>query len=195
MSTRMLASSAVVALLALLVSVFASTAGISAQSTPTAEGTPAGDEAVVVRPAHIHEGTCPDVGDVVFPLNDLTPAFGPALQEEIGTPVASPAALDAPAAADSEVVAESTTEVEASLDEILGAEHAINVHESPENIDVYIACGDITGTAEGGELQVQLEEVDDSGFVGVADLTDNGDGTTTVRVSIMYSDTAATPAG
>ena len=193
MATRLLRRGSVVAVLALVAGFVIGVAGAGAQATPAVPGSPATEDGIVVRPAHIHAGSCPDVGEVVFPLNDLTPAFGPANQEEIGTPVASPAALDIPAAADSEVVAESTTVVEASLEDNLGAEHVINVHESPETIQTYIACGDLTGTATDGELNIQLEEVNDSGFVGVAHLVDNGDGTTTVRVSIMYSDTG-TPA-
>jgi hypothetical protein len=37
-------------------------------------------------------------------------------------------------------VATSLTVVDASLEDILGAEHAINFHESEENIENYIAA-------------------------------------------------------
>lgn len=183
---------------------------VGAQDTATP-----GAADAVTRPTHIHAGSCPEVGDVVYPLNELTAALGPDYLAEGGTPtvaaVESPAASTpvgigeviaaderaaaSPAAADVEVVAESTTIIEASLDDILGAEHAINVHESPENIQNYIACGDLTGPATDGELHIELQELNDSGFVGRAHLTENGDGTTTVTVTLLLSGTtAATPA-
>jgi hypothetical protein len=58
------------------------------------------------------------------------------------------------------------------------------VHESPENIERYIACGDVRGSAESGEVNFLLRELNDSGYMGVATLTDNGDGTTTVVLSL-----------
>lgn len=147
------------------------------EATPTAGGE-------VAHPAHIHSGTCEELGDVVFPLNDV------AAPEAGATPAASPAAADG-----GEVVAESTTDVEASLDDILAAEHAINVHESAENIGNYIACGNVTGTPTDGMLRIELEELNDSGYTGEAHLLDNGDGTTTVTVTLMMAgDAAGTPA-
>lgn len=154
------------------------------------EATPAG-ATETPHPAHIHSGTCEELGDVVFPLNDVAPASTPGTMSASpeagtdGTPVASAAG---------EVVAESTTEVEASLDDILAAEHTVNVHESAENIQNYIACGNLTGPATDGELQIKLQELNDSGYTGEAHLVDNGDGTTTVTVTLMTtSDTASTP--
>ena len=96
------------------------------------------------------------------------------------------AGMDAtPAAGMGEIVAQSSTTVDAPLDDILGAEHAINVHLSAEQIDVYIACGDLTGTADGGQLDIDLEELNSSGYEGRARLTDNGDDMTTVDVVLM----------
>ena len=71
--------------------------------------------------------------------------------------------------------------------------HAINVHLSAEEIDVYIACGDVAGTPDGGRLQIDLEELNNSGYQGMAWLMDNGDGTTTVNAVLMQSDRMATP--
>ena len=72
------------------------------------------------HPAHIHEGTC----------ETLNPEPALALQsvDENG---------------------ESTTEVDASLETIMSKQHAINVHKgaTPEEVKVYIACGDIPVTA------------------------------------------------
>ena len=85
------------------------------------EGSPEGG----VHPAHIHEGSCPEVGAVVA---DIGPIEGGANE----------------------------TTVEMSLEDILGGEHAINVHKSPEEVQVYVACGDITA------------EVPDTGAGGLA---------------------------
>jgi len=170
------------------------TPAFGAQGTEATPGTPGATAETVAHPAHIHSGTCAELGDVVFPLNDVTPlgidvaaeatpsgrTASPEAEAE-GTPVVvQSAGVD-------QVVAESTTELEVSLDEILSAEHAINVHESAQNIQNYIACGDLTGTATDGELQIELQELNNSGFIGEADLIDNGDGTTTVTVKLLRS--------
>ncbi len=140
----------------------------------------------MAHPGHIHSGTCDTLGDVVFPLNDTVAADASA------TPEAMTAAT--PAAGEGEVVAQSTSTVDVALDDILAAEHAINLHESAEAIDVYIACGDITGEPTDGMLEIELLELNGSGYMGTAMLMDNGDGTTDVTVMLMESGTMATPA-
>lgn len=196
MSKRVYASATLVVaafvfMLGSLVGVPGSAASFAAQDTDGAD--PGGP-----FPAHIHSGTCDELGDVVFPLADLAP-FGnqasPMASPSLAvasTPVASPVAatpVGSPAA-EQEVLAESSTEVAGSLDEILAAEHAINVHESAENIQNYVSCGDLTGTATDGMLHIELQELNESFLVGQADLMDNGDGTTTVTVRVMLSDEA-----
>jgi len=150
----------------------------------------------LAHPAHIHSGTCDQIGDVVFPLNDLQPA------PEGGTPQAG-----------GDVVAESTTVVEASLETILAAPHVINVHQSAEDIDTYIACGDITPTggpvgtaatpeteaaadatpASGQRLQMPLLELNGSGYQGQATLVELADGTTEVTVQLIEVQNSSTP--
>jgi hypothetical protein len=173
--------------------------GVSAQGTPEAMGgeTP--------HPAHIHSGTCDTLGDVVFPLNDVSAAdvgAAPvASPQTMGTPTAKGTAeigvsgtpVATPSMVEGEIVAMSTTDVDASLDDILGAEHAVNVHESADNIQNYIACGDITGETVNGSLMVELKELNGSGYTGQAILTDNGDGTTTVDVTLVRSGETGTP--
>lgn len=202
MSKRFMASVAVLAAALMVMSgYFVSSGSISAQgavATPAGESTP--------HPAHIHTGTCAELGDVVFPLNDVAavdPAASPAPAN--GTEPTA-AASQSTAAASSEggmleggiadVVAESTTTVDVTLSDIISGEHAINVHESGENIQNYIACGDITGVETGG-LQIELAELNDSGYEGLATLTNNGDDTTTVTIVLTRSNTGtpgATPA-
>ena len=189
--------------IALLVATFVMLAGFLASGT--AQNNPATPDtatpvANVSHPAHIHQGTCETLGDVIFPLNNVVVPNSPAalvsdiaspVAEQEGTPVASPVA-EAEAA---EGNAESTTVVEAALDDIISGGHAINVHESVENVANYIACGDVTGTPEGGQLRVTLNELNDSGFTGEATLEDMGDGTTTVTIMLMDNNAAeASPA-
>src|SRR5215217_5067109 len=130
-----------------------------------AASTPSMMQGTHQHPAHIHSGTCETLGDVVYPLNDLT------APDMMGTPMAGMASTPMAgmdSAGKGQVVAQSTTTVEASLDDLLAAEHAINVHLSAEEIDVYIACGDVTGTPDGDQLQIDLEELNNSGYQGMA---------------------------
>jgi hypothetical protein len=180
----------------------ASITGVSAEQSDPIAADPGAAAGNVPHPAHIHSGTCAELGDVVFPLNDVavadpnaTPEASPSLALA-STPVASP--VDASPVASPEVgtegtVAESSTEVAVSLDEILAAEHAINVHESAGNVGNYIACGDLTGTATDGQLTIELQELNGSGYTGEAHLQDNGDGTTTVTVYVASTGVVGTP--
>jgi hypothetical protein len=147
-----------------------------------AASTPSMMQGMHQHPAHIHSGTCDTLGDVVYPLNDLT------APDKMGTPMAGMASTPMAGGNMGDVVAQSSTTIETSLDDLLGEDYALNVHESAEKIDVYIACGDVKGTPDGDQLQIDLEELDNSGFQGMARLTDNGDGTTTVEAVLMESD-------
>jgi hypothetical protein len=128
------------------------------------DATPVAQVAPPSRPAHIHSGNCVELGDVVVPLTDLAPAIG----ESVG---------QADAAAEAEF---SFTSVPMTLDTILGADHAINVHLSAEQIETYIACGELGGFIDaGGSLIVGLREESTSGYTGIAFLTPGADGAST----------------
>ena len=137
--------------------------------------TPVADTAAEAHPAHIHSGTCDQLGDVVHPLADVVTQTG----EEMG-------ATGGHAVKVSEV-----NHIDVPLQEILDGGHAINVHESADAIDVYIACGNIGGVAherengEGMEIVIALAELNDSGHVGIAWLGDDGEGGTNVSVSLI----------
>lgn len=162
----------------------ASTQTASAQE---ATATPLDTEGgAAAHPAHIHAGTCEELGDVVFPLADVAPLSADA------TPAATPAASREGGEPGEVVVAESTTILEVSLEEIVAGEHAINVHESADNIQNYIACGTITGEPENNHLRVEIEELNDSGLEGRAVLTANPDGTTTVSITLIEVDPGMT---
>ena len=179
-----------------------SIAGVSAQQSEPVAPEPGAAASNVPHPAHIHSGTCAELGDVVFPLTDVavadpnaSPEASPSLalaSTAVASPVvASPVA--SPQVGTEGAVAESSTEIAASLDDILAEEHAINVHESAENIGNYIACGDLTGTATDGQLTIELQELNNSGYTGEAHLQDNGDGTTTVTVYVAFTGLEGTP--
>jgi hypothetical protein len=66
------------------------------------------------------------------------------------------------------------------LDAILGDDHVVNVHLSADEIETYIACGEIGGmlTPEGAVI-IGLRELNNSGFTGIAYLAPGADGAST----------------
>lgn len=152
--------------------------GLAQEATPTGSA-PA-------HPAHVHEGTCDNLNPApLFPLNDVTAA-----QANRGTSAGGTAAIET-----------SVTAIATSLSDIADGNRAINVHESAENIETYIACGEIAGapiaTSDGGsELPIALRELNGSGYAGIALLRDLDD-QTEVRVYLFQGLTggsASTPA-
>lgn len=143
------------------------------------------DDASEAHPVHIHSGTCDELGDVVFPLADVTLPTG----EEMGAAGGHPVKV-------SEV-----NNVDVPLQEILDGGHAINVHLSADEIDTYIACGNIGGivhereNGEGMEVIIALAEQNDSGHVGIAWLGDDGEGGTNVAVSLIEPDEMSSAGG
>ena len=72
-----------------------------------------GSPATTPQPAHIHDGTCADLGGVAYPLDNLVGGNS------------------------------TTTVKGVTIDKLLGGKYAINVHESAANLGKYVACGDI----------------------------------------------------
>jgi plastocyanin len=134
------------------------------------------------HPAHIHSGSCADLGDIVYPLDD----------------VALATAGEAFGAADAIPVEESETEIDASLSSMLAAPHAINIHQSADAIQIYIACGDIGGRVVDGDLVIGLSELSGSGHNGIAVLDGSDEDETEVTVYLAKegatADEAAAPA-
>ena len=136
------------------------------------------DDADEAHPAHIHSGTCDELGDVVYPLADVAAPTG----EEMGT------------AGGHAVKASEQNHVDVPLQEIIDGGHAINVHLSADEIGTYIACGTIGGVVherengEGMEITIGLAELNGSGHVGIAWLGDDGEGGTNVAISLIEPD-------
>lgn len=136
------------------------------------------------RPGHIHLGSCANLGDVDYALNNATidnlnADYSATGIEYVGSDRALPAYI-------------SQTTLDVSLDEILSSEHAINFHLSGPEAQTYIACGDLGGYVHDGVLDVGLAPATgdsaysgDSQFAGTAVLTDNGDNTTNVVVQLV----------
>lgn len=128
------------------------------------------------HPAHIHSGTCDTLGDVVVPLTDVADEAGSG--ERSGPESAHP-------------VKTSRTYVDLPLQDIIDGGHAINVHESADAIDVYIACGDIGGVVVEDEgrmhLIIGLAELNDSGHTGIVWFGEDGDRTEVV-ISLIEPD-------
>ncbi|MGH2557616.1 MAG: cupredoxin domain-containing protein [Thermomicrobiales bacterium] len=134
------------------------------------------------HPAHIHAGSCANLGDVVAPLEHT----GSGLKVD-DTPVE---ADDWAGAETASPVAASVTTVEMRLDEILAGAHAINVHLSDQEMGTYIACGDVGGQMLGDELLVGLQPLNGSDDTGVAVLHADGERT----IVTLYTFVVAAPA-
>lgn len=136
----------------------------------TPEASPVADES---RPAHIHTGSCDEVGEVIQPLQNLTLPTGATIGH-----------------AEAVSAETSFTNVPLTLDAILAEDHIINVHMSAEEIDVYIACGEVGGALDAnGALVIGLGELNNSGYRGIAFLSPAADGVSTdVSVFIASED-------
>ena len=150
--------------------------GLAQNATPATGST--------AHPVHIHEGSCDNLEPApLFPLNDIVAPEGSGNSDMAmsGSPIA---------------VEMSTTTIDTALADVMGGSHAINAHESAENIGNYIACGDIGGVVVDGMLTVGLHELNDSGFAGIAVLTEAGDKTdvTIYLAQGLIGDSASTPA-
>ena len=106
----------------------------------------------------------------------------PAAASSMSTPVAMGEMVGSTAAVPLEM---SVTVVDVPLDQIADGQHAINVHKSAEEIDVYIACGDIGGQMLGNMLVIGIGELNDSEEAGLAVLTEMGDQT---QVAVFLQD-------
>lgn len=120
------------------------------------------------HPARIHEGTCEELGAVAFRLNGV----GGSVDLD-NAPVATPTAVN-PDTAYQVLISE--TPIDGTLDDVLGAAHALMVYESDEAMEA-IACGNIGGIMSGETLIAGLAESGVPGHVGFAMFAPDGDQT------------------
>jgi len=133
-------------------------------------GVAAQDAVDASHPSHIHVGSCTELDpNPEYPLADVAPVS---------------------ADADLGAVEVGESSVDVSLDDLVATPFVINIHESTENVDNYIACGDVAGPVVDGTLIIGLKEQNDSGYSGVAVLT-AGDAGTDVTVYLGFGLTGA----
>ena len=125
---------------------------------------------MVPHPSHIHAGDCSMPGEVIVPLSDVG---------EVGN--------EAQGAASHTHVDIGITKVDLALADILAADHSIMVHQSADDLGTVLACGSIGGHDVDGSFLVGISPVADSGYAGIAWLTDNGDGSTDVQVTLLQT--------
>lgn len=134
--------------------------------------------------AHLHEGTCSDLGTEPVELGELgyvTPLLDPAA----ATP-AGPYPPRGPEGAFPTVLGYAT--VDASLDQLLDQPHAIDVHiiNEEEGVDITLACGAVGGVRGNDQLVFGLQATPSEGVdtTGIAWLQANGDGGVAIRLFV-----------
>jgi hypothetical protein len=155
--------------------------GLAQEATPT---TMVDDVAMGALPAHLHQGSCANLGDEpVERLADVQfPAWVGAMLGGDDAAMESEAVVAEDFGNAPVPVAVSTTEVAIPLADIVAGGHAIRVElAAPDDPEDAIACADIGGVVdENGDLFVGIEPVNESGHSGTVWLHDNGASTTIV---------------
>lgn len=143
--------------------------------------TASADTEMFPHPANVHEGSCFDIGAVVAPLGDVSSEL---LVE--GAPTATEQAETPESAIPVEA---SVTTIPLAAVDLLATPHSIVVRQSADKPDLSLLCGDIGGAGMGpADLAFGLGPVDDSGYSGIATMHDNGDGTTTLSLYLVWWD-------
>ena len=165
----------------------------SDDATPTADQSASGDSAAVSntagpvgnlepveqsRLAHIHAGTCEELGIVVYSFPDLE-TFRLDEGEEAGVGAI-------------ELITGTT---QTPLSGLFGEPFSVHVHESAQNKQTYIACSDIGGKpgdpwSENDGLTLRAVEQNGSGYSGFTTVRPTADGGTQVTMAIAASSAA-----
>jgi hypothetical protein len=127
------------------------------------------------HPAHIHAGDCVNLDpNPAAPLNNVEPLVNDTDDEEANAPQGILTAAP--------VLFSDSEDIDMAFDDVLAESHSINVHESDENIQNYIACGEIGGVVVDDTLVIALHSQNDSGYTGIAILEKDDDGNVDVEI-------------
>ena len=156
----------------------ASASGEPAASPQTVEGIGNLDPVESSRLAHIHAGTCEELGIVVYSFPDIE-TFRLDEGEEAGVGAI-------------ELITGTT---ETPLSQLFGEPFSVHVHESAQNKQTYIACSDIGGRpadpwTESDGLTLRAVEQRGSGYSGFTTLRPTAAGGTQVSIAVAASSAA-----
>jgi hypothetical protein len=148
------------------------------------------------HPAFIEAGECADLdANPVATLNDLE-LIGSGDGEADGDDEEERQVESVMTA--SPIFTSTSEDIDLSFDDALANSHSVTVHLSQNDLQTYIACGEIGGVVEDDELIVALHPVDYSGYSGIAMLNRDDDGNVEVTVYLAGPpeiELEATPAG
>jgi hypothetical protein len=141
-------------------------------------------------PAFIEAGECSDLdANPVATLNNVEP-IGASDEGEEERQVQGPLTA-------SLVLTSTSEDVDLAFDDMLAETHSVTVHLSQEDLQTYVACGEIGGVVSDDQLVVALHEVDGSGYNGIAILSKDDDGNVDATLYLAgprEAEPAATPA-
>lgn len=128
------------------------------------------------RLAHIHAGTCDELGIVVYSMPDLK-TYRVNLAESGGI--------------DSIEMIAGTANV--PLSDLFSEPFSIHVHESAQNKQIYLACANVGGRpdepwSEQDGLVLEAQEQNGSGYHGFATLRPTAEGETQVTITLAVSE-------
>jgi hypothetical protein len=127
------------------------------------------------RPLFIYAGVCGSLADVAWPLNDLT----------------SPDGTLAGVADSDRTEYSFTANVPLTIDALLAAPYAINVHESADHPEVTLACGNIGGVPDSiGTLVIGLRLMSELDVTGIAVLSPSPSDATRTLISVFITGSA-----
>lgn len=165
----------------------------SANATSTPEGGGIGGQISLTEPlaAQIHRGTCGKLTEpAAFQLIDIAPLGEGAETTGQEPPVGSALAIPA---------RYSTTVIDATLNELIAGDHAVDVRIEAGDEATTVVCGAIGGRLggqiSGTELAIGLREENGSGYGGIAWLRQDGERTVVEVFVAQGLDEAAAVSG
>lgn len=138
------------------------------------------EEPAASHPIHIHVGTCEELDpNPLAPLDNMVPRINEDAEDESANQPLG--VLTAP-----NVLITGSEEIDVAWEDMLAESHAINVHLSDEDVQTYIACGDIGGVVVDDQMIVALQPLNDSGYMGLAIFHQDGDGNVDVPSVYLF---------